>query len=154
MPCNHLILCHPLLFLSSIFPSIRVFSNESAFCIRLPKYWSFIFNIRPSNEYPCLEGLFLVTLFCSFFGQCQLSWIVFVVQLPSHVWVCYPMDCSMPCFPVPHHLLKFAQIHVHWIGDAIQPSHPLSSPSSSVSIFPSIRFFSNESDLHIRWPEY
>ena len=51
MPSNHLILCHPLLLLPSIFPSIRVFSNESAFRIRWPKYWSFSFSISPSNEY-------------------------------------------------------------------------------------------------------
>ena len=52
MPSNHLILCHPLLFLPSIFPNIRVFSNESALRIRWPKYWSFSFNISPSNEHP------------------------------------------------------------------------------------------------------
>ena len=51
MPSNHLILCRPLLLPSSIFPSIRVFSNESALHIRWPKYWSFSFNISPSNEY-------------------------------------------------------------------------------------------------------
>ena len=51
MTSNHLILCHPLLFLPSIFPSIRVFSNESVLCIKWPKYWSFSFNISPSNEY-------------------------------------------------------------------------------------------------------
>ena len=51
MPSNHLILCHPLLLLPSIFPSIRVFSNESALHIRWPKYWSFGFSINPSNEY-------------------------------------------------------------------------------------------------------
>ena len=51
MPSNHLILCHPLLFLPSIFPSIRVFSNESVLCIRWPKYWSFSFSISPSSEY-------------------------------------------------------------------------------------------------------
>ena len=51
MPQNHLILCRPLLFLPSIFPSIRVFSNESPFASGGPKYWSFSFNIRPSNEY-------------------------------------------------------------------------------------------------------
>ena len=51
MPSSHLILCHPLLLLPSIFPSIRVFSNESAFHIRWPTYWSFSFNISPSNEY-------------------------------------------------------------------------------------------------------
>ena len=52
MPSNHLILCHPLLLLPSIFPSISVFSNESALHIRWPKYWSFSFNISPSNEHP------------------------------------------------------------------------------------------------------
>ena len=52
IPSNHLILCHPLLLLPSIFPSIRVFSNESALRIRWPKYWSFSFNISPSNEHP------------------------------------------------------------------------------------------------------
>ena len=51
MPCSHLILCHPLLILLSIFPSITVFSNESVLPIRWPKYWSFSFNISPSNEY-------------------------------------------------------------------------------------------------------
>ena len=51
MPSNHLILCHPLLLLPSIFPSIRVFSNESALCMRSPKYWGFSFNISPSNEH-------------------------------------------------------------------------------------------------------
>ena len=54
MPSNHLILGHPLLLLPSIFPSIRVFSNVSVFCIRWSKYWSFIFNISPSNEHPGL----------------------------------------------------------------------------------------------------
>ena len=54
MPSNYLILCHPVLFLPSIFPSIRVFSNESALHIGWPKYWSFSFSIRPSNEHPGL----------------------------------------------------------------------------------------------------
>ena len=54
MPSNHLILCCPLLLLPSIFPIIRIFSNESALPIRWPKYWSFIFNISPSNEHPGL----------------------------------------------------------------------------------------------------
>ena len=51
MPSNHLILCHPLLLLPSVFPSIRIFTNESALCIRWPKYWSFSFSISPSNEH-------------------------------------------------------------------------------------------------------
>ena len=54
MSSNHVILCHPLLHLRSIFPSIRVFSNESALCIRWPKYWSSSFNISPSNQHPGL----------------------------------------------------------------------------------------------------
>ena len=54
MPCRHLIFCRPLLLLPSIFLSIRVFSNESVLCIRWPKYWSFSFNISPSNEHPGL----------------------------------------------------------------------------------------------------
>ena len=54
MPSNHLILCHPLLLPPSIFPSIRVFSSESALCIRWPRYWSFSFNISPSSEHPGL----------------------------------------------------------------------------------------------------
>ena len=54
MPSNHLILCSPLLLLPSIFPNMRVFSNKSALCIRWPKYWSFSFNISPTNEHPGL----------------------------------------------------------------------------------------------------
>ena len=64
------------------------------------------------------------------------------------------MDCSTPGFPVHHHLLELAQIHVHQVGDAIQPSHPLSPPLLPPSIFLSIRVFSNESALRIRWPKY
>ena len=57
MPSNHLILCHLLLLLPSIFSSIKVFSNESVLCIRWPKYWSFSFNISPSSEYSGLISL-------------------------------------------------------------------------------------------------
>ena len=56
MPSNHLILCRPLLLLLSIFPRIRVFSNESVLCIRRPRYWNFSFSISPSNEYPGLTS--------------------------------------------------------------------------------------------------
>ena len=64
------------------------------------------------------------------------------------------MDCSMPGLPVLHHLPEFSQTHVHWVSDAIQLSHPLPSPSPPARIFPSIRVFSNESVLTIRWPKY
>ena len=66
---------------------------------------------------------------------------------------CNPMDCSTPCFPVLDHLLKLAQTHVHWVSDVIQPSRPLSCPSPAFNLS-SIRGFSNESDIHIRWPKY
>ena len=62
MPSSHLILCHPLLLLPSIFPSIRVFSNESALCIRWPKYWSFSFNISPSKEHSGLISFRMIWL--------------------------------------------------------------------------------------------
>ena len=64
-----------------------------------------------------------------------------------------PMDWSMPGLPVHHQLLKLAQTHVHWVSDAMQPSHPLSYPSLLPSIFPYIRVFSNGSVLYIRWPK-
>ena len=64
------------------------------------------------------------------------------------------MDCSMPGFPVLHHLLKFAQTHVHWVGDAIQLFHSLLTPSPLPSIFPSIRIFSSDLALPTRWPKY
>jgi len=64
------------------------------------------------------------------------------------------MNLSTPGLPVHHQLLESTQTHVHRVGDAIQPSHPLSSPSPPASIFPSIRVFSNESALLIKWPKY
>ena len=64
------------------------------------------------------------------------------------------MHCSTPGFPVHHQLPELAQTHVRRVSDAIQPSHPLSSPLLLPSIFPSIRVFSNESVLRVRWPKY
>ena len=64
------------------------------------------------------------------------------------------MDCSMPDSSVLHYLPKFAQIHVHWVGDAIWSSHPLPSPLLLPSVFPGIRVLFNESALHIRWSKY
>ena len=72
-----------------------------------------------------------------------------VVSVP-----CDPMDCSTPGFPVHHQLLKLTQTHIHPVSDAIQPSHPLSSPSSPTFNLTNLRIFSNELVLHIRWPKY
>ena len=68
--------------------------------------------------------------------------------------LCDPMDCSMPGFPVYHQLPGLAQTHVHRVGDAIQPSHPLSSPSPPAFSVSQNRVFSSESAFHIRWPKY
>ena len=68
--------------------------------------------------------------------------------------LCSSMDCSMPGFPVHHQLLDLSQTHVHRVSDAIQPSYPLLSPSHPALVFPSIKVFSNESALCIRWSKY
>ena len=71
-----------------------------------------------------------------------------------HLTLCHIMDCSTPGFPVFHYLLELAQTHVHQVGDAIQPSHPLSSPSPALKIFPRIKVFASELSLPITWPKY
>ena len=94
-----------------------------------------------------------VWAFVSSFSIISLKTFSSVAQLCQNL--CVPMDCSMPGFPVHHHqLLEPTQTHVHRIGDTIQPSHPLSSLLLLPSIFPSIRVFSNELALRIRWPKY
>ena len=100
MPSNHLILCHPLFLLPSILPNMRVFSNESALCIRWPKYWSFSFNINPSDEHPglisfrmdCLDPLAvqgtLKSLLQHHSSKASILWhsAFFIVQL-SHPYM-------------------------------------------------------------------
>ena len=72
----------------------------------------------------------------------------------SCLTLCDPMSCSTPGLPVHHQLLEFTQTHVHRVDDAIQPSHPLSSAFFLPPTPPSIRLFSNESTLRMRWPKY
>ena len=157
MPSSHLILCRPLLLLPSIFPRIRVFSNESVLHIRWPKYWSFSFNISPSNEHSglisfrmdwldllAIHGTLKSLIQCqsskasllqrSAFFMVQLSYLYmtsaqFTSVTQSCPTLCDPMNPSTPGLPVHHQLLEFTQTHVHRVGDAIQPSHPLFSPS-------------------------
>ena len=110
MPSNHLILCRPLFLLPSIFPSIRVFPNESVLRIRWPKYWSFSFTISPSNKYSGLIAF-------------QFSHSGVSNSLRPHK----PQHARPPCpSPTP----RYTQTHVHWVSDAIQPPNPLSSFSS------------------------
>ena len=136
MPSNSLILCRPLFLLPSIFPSIRVFLNESALRIRWPKYCSFSFNISPSNEHP---GLIIRIDWWISLQSKGLSKVFSNTTVQKHQFfgaqlcptLCDSMDCSISWtgFPVYHQFLEFTQTHMHWVGDAIQPSHPLSSPS-------------------------
>ena len=82
----------------------------------------------------------------------RVIWCCSIVQ--QCLTLCDRMDCSTPGFPVLHHLPDFAQIHIHWVSDTIQPSHPLLPFSPPALKLPSIRVFSTESALHIRWPKY
>ena len=76
------------------------------------------------------------------------------VQLLSHVWLCDPMDCSMPGFPVHHQLPELTQTHVHWVSDAIQPSHPLSSPSHPTFNLSQHQGLFQWLSSSIMWPKY
>ena len=146
MPSSHLILCHPLLILPSTFPSFGVFSNESALCNRWPKYWSFSFSISPSNEYSglisfridWLEVLAVQGTLKSLLQHhsskasilpCSALNVTFSSVTQSYPTLCDPMNSSTAGLPVHQKLPESTQFHVHWVGDAIQTSHPLSSPS-------------------------
>ena len=86
--------------------------------------------------------------------QWQESSVQFSSVAQSCQILCDPMNRSTPGLPVHHQLPEFTQTHVHPVSDAIQPSHPLSSPSPPALIPPSIRVFSNESTIRMRWPKY
>ena len=158
MPSSHLILCHPLLLLPPIPPSIRVFSNESTLCMRWPKYWSFSFSVIPSKGIPglisfrmdWLDLLAVQGILKSLLQQCLVQFSS--IQLcPS---LCNPTDCSMLGFPVHHQLPELAQTHVHRVvipSSRLILCHPL---LLLPPIPPSIRVFSNESTLCMRWPKY
>ena len=79
---------------------------------------------------------------------CTYTLLLFVAQSPSPGRLCTPMDCSAPGLPVPHHLSKFAQVHVHCISDAIQPSHPLTPSSPALNLSQHQRLFQWPSCLH------
>ena len=92
--------------------------------------------------------LFSILDCCPFLKSLQFSSVT-----QSCLTLCDPMNRSMPGLHVHHQLLEFTQTHLHQVSDAIQPSHPRSSPSPPAPN-PSIRVFSNESTLHMRWPKY
>ena len=137
MPFNHLILCHPLLLLPSIFPSIRIFSNESVPCIGWPRYWSFSFSISPSHEYSGLISF-------------RMDWLDLLVaqgtlRVSSNTTVqkhqFFGIQPKLPCpsdylagilecnsssresiFPTQGSKLHLLQ-HLHWEADSLPPSH-------------------------------
>ena len=116
LPSSHLILCHPLFLLPPIPPSIKVFSNESTLRLRWPKYWSGFSCPPPRSNCLCL--------FKHYFKSLQFSSVA-----QSCPTLCDPMNRSAPGLPVHHQLLELTPTHVHRVRDAIQPSHPLLSPS-------------------------
>ena len=129
MLSNHLILCHFLFLWPSIIPSIRVFSNEWPLHIRWSKYWSFSFSINPFNEFSSVQSLSRVWLFATPWTIARQASLYY--QLP-----------------------EFTQTHVHWVSDVIHHLILCCPLLLLPSNFPSIRVFSNESILCIRWPKY
>ena len=123
--------CHPLLSTSPPDVNLSLFSPNRAACSL-----HYVYIVQGSARH-----LGIVSVQFSSVTQSCLT-------------LCDPMNCSTPGLPVHHQLQEFTQTHVHWVGKAIQPSHPLSPLLLLPSIFPSIRVFSNESTLRIRWPKY
>ena len=128
-----------ILLLSLI--SLRILSQE----------WNFNFIKSSSKLTEKIISIFFFSLLVCLNGRLCGCYCLVTQLCPT---LCDPMDCSTPGSPVLHYLPEFAQTHVHWVDDAIQPSYPLSSLFPLPSNFPSIRVFSNESALGIRWPKY
>ena len=125
--------------------------DRGAWCVRVGvvvKSWTRL------NDFHFFSGQFVPLIFLTclstfYFLSVQVSSVV-----QSYSILCNLMDCSTPGFPVHHQPLELAQTHVYQVSDAIQPSHPLSSPFPLPSVIPKIRVFSNDSVLCIRWPKY
>ena len=115
---------------------------------KLCRAWTLVIRGCPSGQSSPSSLLCLVWQ-DSFMGSCCCCSVA-----QSCPILCDHVDCSSSGLQVPHHLLEFAQVHVHCIGDTVQPSHPLTPFLLLPSIFPSIRDFSNESSDLIRWPKY
>ena len=141
------------IFLSSLFLSHEnSYLQSIPFCLRviLPDLDKYSFLTWCSHFYSPFVSCLMKSFDAMNFPLITSS---VVVQSPSPT-LCNPMDCSLPGLPVPHHLPKFAQVHVHFFGDAIQPSHPLMPYFLLPLIFPSIKDFSNDVSVCIRWPKY
>ena len=120
--------------------------------ILVPVWWvdvelmNYIEHAPYLSEFNCTDLYGVCVSVCV--SVCRESSVQFSSVIQSCLTLCDPMECSTPGLPVHQKLPDLTQSHVHWVSDAIQPSHPLSSPSPPALIFPSIRVFSNESALH------
>ena len=97
---------------------------------------------------------FVICIYMHVYTCMYMSSFQFSSVMQSCQTLCDPITCSTPGLPVHHQFPEFTQTHVHWVGDAIQPSHPLPSPSPPVPNPSVIRVFPSESNLHMRWPKY
>ena len=116
--------------------------------------WSLVGEVRshmPHGEHPSPTTKKVLMNFSERWSCLAVQFSSVTQSCPT---LCDPMDCSTSGLPVHHQLPEFTQTHVHWVSNAIQPSHPLSSPSPPTFNLSSIRVFSNESVLCIRWPDY
>ena len=112
--------------------------------------WSLVWEDHPEKEIATYSSILVWRIP----RMEEPSGLQFSSVSQSCLTLCDPMNCGMPSLPVHHQLPEFTPTQVHWVSDAIQSSHPLSSPLLLPSIFPSIWVFSNESALCIRWPKY
>ena len=123
--------------------------------------WNFLGQNTGVGSLSLLQSIFLTQALKPGLPHCrgilhQLSHSLGQLSLVAQtcLTLCEPMDCSTPGLPVQHQLPELIQTHVHWVGEAIQPFHPPSSPSLPAFNLSNIRVFSNDSVLCIRWPKY
>ena len=155
------ILFHLLFFACSVvsdsFATLWIVACQAPLSMGFPRqdYWTGLPFPTPGDLPFSREGLLpdpgiksaSLALAGRFFASGLIPPVQFSSVAQSCPTLCDPMNCSTPGLPVHHQLPEFTQTHVHWVSDAIQPSHPLSSPSPPAPIPPSIRVFSNESTL-------
>ena len=148
MPSNHLILSCPFLLLPSVFPSIKVFSNESALLIRWPKYWSFNFSISPSNEYSGLISVGMTRSPCSprdsqvFFSKEYL--VMQNVPQPSHAFL-PTLECLWICLPEPNERWKWILWPAGKQYSVMQESDGSGTPEQGYHVLDHLSFLVNKS---------
>ena len=141
----------------SVYVRVCVCVCMCAYTVRCDSLWPHGCSQPGSSILGTFQARILEWVAITFFTythSVQFSSVQFSSTAQSCLTLCDPMNHSTPALPVHQQLQEFTQTHVHRVGDAIQPSHPLSSPSPPAPIPLSIRVFSNESALRMRWPKY